>query len=127
MAKFKVTYDPANKLLELTLDGYWSMDDFREFAAEMAAQHLQLIKHTPHYRVLSDARGFAVQSKDVSEAFGSLFNFRRNEDFGRFAILVASALSSMQAKHVSPNANVRVFTSEEDARSWLLAAGSLPG
>lgn len=127
MAKFKVTYDAANKLLEITLEGYWSMDDFREYEAEMGAKHMQIAKQAEYYRVLSDARDFAVQSKEVAQAFDSLFNHRRGDNFGRLAILVSSALSSMQAKHVSPSADVRVFTNEAEARKWLLEGGSLPG
>ncbi|MBT2189259.1 STAS/SEC14 domain-containing protein [Sphingobium nicotianae] len=127
MAKFKVTYDAMNKLLELKLEGYWSMDDFRDYEAEMTAKHVQIIKQTRYYRVLSDARDFAVQSKEVGQAFESLFDPRRGEDFGRFAILVSSALNAIQAKHVSPHANVAVFTNEKEARTWLLEKGSLPG
>jgi len=127
MAKFKVTYDAVHKLLELKLEGYWSMDDFREYEAEMGSKHVQITKRTPFYRVLSDVRDFAVQSKEVGEAFGNLSNYRGEAEFGRFAILVSSALSAMQAKHVSPNANVRVFTNEAEARKWLLEEGSLPG
>ena len=73
------------------------------------------------YDILSDARDFGVQSKEITEAFDRMM--ARHADYGtrRTAIIVSSHLSRMQAQRVMSAPDIRVFLGYEEARDWLLA------
>jgi hypothetical protein len=122
---FKLSYDPELALLEYGLTGYWSMDDFRRFEAEIRACHAQIRTERTSYRVLSNASDFAVQSAEVRTAFEALFETLSRENDGPFAVVVSSALNSIQAKRVLPQAKVRTFSDDVEARHWLLADNNL--
>jgi hypothetical protein len=121
---YKLSYDPELALLEYDLNGYWSMDDFSRFEREIRACHVQIRKDRTSYRVLSNGGDFAVQSADVRAAFEALFDALGKDNEGAFAVVVSSALSSIQAKRVLPRANVRIFSDAVEARRWLLADDS---
>lgn len=123
---YRTTYDAARKFLDYVIEGYWTMDEFHAFESEIRAHHQRIRKLNKSYRVLSDARDFAVQSVEVSDAFAALFKDLLDDNKGHFAILAASALNSMQAKRALPQANVRVFTDKDEAMAWLFEDGSLP-
>jgi hypothetical protein len=122
----KLSYDPELALLEYDLTGYWSIEEFRRFEAELRAFHVQIRGDRTSYRVLANARDFAVQSAEVRTAFEALFEALSRENAGPFAVVVSSALNSIQAKRALPLARVRTFNDDGEARHWLLADNSLP-
>lgn len=123
---FSFSFDENRILLLLTQSGYWSLETFNRFEEEFLALHADIHSRHGHYRVLSDCTDFLVQSNEVSQAFEILFADLMNENRGRYAIIVGSALNKMQARRVLPQPHVNMFTDIERAMTWLFESDSLP-
>lgn len=117
---YQIAFDPTRLLLHLVLQNYWTTETFEAFAAEMRAHHNRIFRQHKSYLSLCDARQFLVQSAEISTEFEALFAAILAENHGRFAIIAASALNSLQAKRALPQPNVQLFTDENKALSWLL-------
>lgn len=123
---FSFSFDENRILLLLTQSGYWSLETFNRFEEEFLALHADIRSRHGHYRALSDCTDFSVQSNEVSQAFEILFANLMNENRGRYAIIVGSALNKMQARRVLPQPHVKMFTDIEPAMTWLFESDSLP-
>jgi hypothetical protein len=123
---FQLSYDPSRILMSVVQQGYWSVPEFRKFEAEFLKLHNDIRKQHRNYRVMADCRDFSVQSSEVGEAFGILFEKLMVENKGHYAILVQTSLNKLQAKRAIPQPNVKVFTNWDEAMVWLFANDSLP-
>ncbi|HVF93540.1 MAG TPA: hypothetical protein VM900_04430, partial [Sphingomonas sp.] len=86
------------------------------FAEEMRLRSASILTRYPAYDVLSDARGFAVQTSGVAERFQAL---AESGAARRTAIVVSSALAKMQARRTLESERVRIFGDMDAARAWL--------
>lgn len=123
---FQFSYDPDRILMTVVQQGFWSLADFRAFEAEFLKRHADIRRTHRNYRVVAECRDFPVQSAEVGEAFAVLFGKLMDENRGPYAIVVGSTLNKIQAKRALPQPNVRVFTSPDEAETWVFEA-SLPG
>lgn len=125
---FSFSYDPRRVLLSIVQQGYWTVEEFRDYEREFRTHHHAILKEHGSYRVVSDCREYPVQSPEVSMAFEKLFQMLMAENHGHYAIVVASALNRMQARRVIPHTNVEIFSRDEwdRAMAWVFEEGSLP-
>ncbi len=123
---FEFSYDPDRVLMTIMQQGYWSLSVFGTFEAAFLKLHGDIRRQRSSYRVIADCRDFAVQSAEVGQAFGALFEKLMAENKGHYAIIAATVLNSLQAKRALPQANVQVFTDRDKAMAWLFEDGSLP-
>lgn len=112
---FSIAFDRENRLLRLTISGFWDDDTTAAFVRDLMAASVKAQRQGP-FRVLSDAREFAVQSPEVVQRFRRLAEGGSAE---RTAILVDSALARLQAQRSMANDRVRIFGAVEDALAWL--------
>ncbi|MBT2185882.1 hypothetical protein [Sphingobium nicotianae] len=123
---FELSYDPDRILMSIVQQGYWSMAEFREFEAQFSKLHNDIRKQHRNYRVIADCRDFAVQSPEIGQAFGVMFEKLVAENKGHYAILLQTTLNKLQAKRAIPQAHVHTFTDREEAMTWLFEDDSLP-
>lgn len=116
------SYDEGRALLTIVQQGYWSMADFREFERDFLAWHARIRLKRKSYRVLADCRDYPVQSVEIGEAFGILFDKLMPQNDAPYAIVVASMLNKLQARRALPFANIQLFSDLNEARDWLFAS-----
>lgn len=124
---YQFSYDPDRALLSIVQEGYWSMPEYLAYELDYIGHHERIRSRQKHYRVIADCRNYPVQSLEVSQAFGLLFQRLMADNHAHNAIIVGSTLNRIQAKRAIPQANVQVFTDVEEAMVWLFEEGSLPG
>jgi hypothetical protein len=123
---YSFSYDEGRTLLTVVQAGYWSIEEFREFEREFLAQHEKIRRRHKSYRVLAECRDYPVQSAEIGQAFGVLFEKLMAENKAHYAILTSSALNKIQAKRALPYDNIEFFADEAEAMAWLFEEGSLP-
>ncbi|MEH3037831.1 MAG: hypothetical protein PGN23_15295 [Sphingomonas adhaesiva] len=125
---FEIRFDPAQRVLHLTLSGFWTMATVVRFAAEMMLRATMIRARYGTFATLSDARDFPIQSAAVSERFERIRARGLEMNLGPTAIVVASQLSKLQAERVLKTEQVRVFLDRAAAEAWLEAQWALhPG
>ncbi|MEC3909991.1 hypothetical protein U5A82_05730 [Sphingobium sp. CR2-8] len=126
---FSFSYDANRRLLHIVQQGYWTIEEFRDFEQAFLAHHRTIELTHNSYRVLADCRDYPVQSPEVGEAFATLFRMLMDQNHGHYAIVIASMLNKVQARRVIPQSNVGLFAADEwdRAMAWLFEDGSLPG
>lgn len=125
---FSFSYVATRALLTVVQQGYWSIEEFRDYERQFYTHHRMIMQARSSYRVISDCREYPVQSPEVSDAFEALFQVLMAENKGRYAIVAASALNKIQARRVIPHRHVEIFSKDEwdKAMQWLFDEDSLP-
>jgi hypothetical protein len=118
---YRINFNEKQGLLELTLSGFWTLEIVNAFQKDAASVVMKYSKRFPNFGILSDSRELALMSTEVSEAFGEGSREFARQHRGRFAIIVKSSLSKMQAKRVTGDQEPRLFTEVGEAREWLLS------
>ncbi len=116
---FDIRFDPAQRVLHLTLSGFWTMATVGRFAAEMLLRTTAIRMRHGTFATLSDARDFPIQSAEVSERFERIRARGLEMNIGPTAIVVASQLSKFQAERVLNADRIRVFLDIAAAEAWL--------
>ncbi|WP_340264738.1 hypothetical protein [Sphingobium mellinum] len=125
---FSFSYDAGRVLLTVVQQGYWTIDEFRDYERQFYVHHRTILQTRKSYRTIADCRDYPVQSPEVSVAFEALFQVLMAENKGPYAIIIASALNKIQARRVIPYSHVELFSKDEwdKAMQWLFEEGSLP-
>lgn len=124
---FRVEYDPAARLMTLTVWGFWKLEDVSRFAAAIGAKVVEIRglpgeeATTNDYRVLVVSPDFPVQANDVADMMTEVMNAGVRNTSGRIAIYVASHLNKMQVERTLVHPQVRAFLSLDEAKGWLAA------
>jgi len=118
--KFEIVLDTHRRLLTVTLRGFWDVQTYRAYDAELTAQLARLNQIRAAKACLVDAREFAVQSKEVADLMMEGVAKRLPLYPERTARLVSCAISRSQAARMANTTNQRVFESPADALDWLL-------
>ena len=111
---------PPGDLIITTLEGFFSLAQVAVYAdaAERLIRQCSIAHGT--YRILIDISGCAIQSQDVTAAFGR--HVARVPRSRRVAVVTQSPMIRMQIRRIVGRAELAVFADGEDARSWLDAA-----
>lgn len=113
---FEIWYEPDHALLRIRIDGFWDDSTSVAFGEALRARSKAILAERAEFDVLSDARGFAVQTPEVANRFHAL---AERGVARRTAIVVTSALAKMQARRSMESARVRIFGDMDAARAWL--------
>lgn len=115
---FDIQIDDDTHTIRAHLEGLFTLDEVDRFnvgflaAAEVAWRRFGVI------RILADAVLTPVQPPDVAERFATPTQVLRGPD-DRFAVLIASTLSKIQAARVLPDDRAGVFTDRAEAEAWI--------
>lgn len=116
---FSIRTYPELALIELTLRGCWSPDDFRSFQAEMRSAISRVSSPTDGFICLTDAMALAVQPQEIVKSFQAFLELP-GVAARRTAFVTSSQLSRFQADRIKLAADQKNFDSAQSARTWLL-------
>ena len=117
---YSIVVDHVLNLLHITRRGHWTIGIFDEYEQELRKQLPHLMRNPDGYVSLVDVREQPIQSQDVASRFERLVADNTIAP-AKVAIIATQALARLQARRLS-RANQQIFTSEEEARLWLLDA-----
>ena len=117
---YRIEFEDGHKLFHLTVEGYWTIDDFKAFEADAVPTVEKLVRRWGSFRYLSDARRYPVQSPEVGLAFKGYGDWVGKANKGPVALIAGSVLNKLQAERVFQAPRVRIFMDLTDARKWLL-------
>ena len=118
---FEVRAEPERNRIHITLEGFASLDDVKQFARDLQ----QAVDTLPTYRgphqLLYDVSEAKVQSQDVVQALRqlALASLRSSA----FALVNASTLAGRQLNRIFSGIDMHVSSNRADAISWLDAQG----
>ena len=119
--KFTLRPDPAERLLEIVLEGHWTPETVAAYRLARADVMRALQRAGVMFadlRVFVDARALSPQSLEAVEAFGSTVAQSHLQP-GRSALVLSSTLVKLQIRRVAMPGQ-RLFDDEQEARAWLV-------
>jgi hypothetical protein len=111
---YRINFDEDERTLRLLLTGLWTRAIFDAFAADFRAA----LRRDGPFVILSDCRGYPVQSSEVGVAWAGLLG----EDSAirsPYAVVAGSMLNKLQAERALTVPTLRVFLDMAEARAWL--------
>ena len=118
---FEVRAEPERNRIHITLEGFASLDDVKQFARDLQ----QAVDTLPTYRgphqLLYDVSEAKVQSQDVVQALRQLA--LASPRSSAFALVNASTLAGRQLNRIFSGIDMHVSSNRADAISWLDAQG----
>jgi len=118
---YSIAYDEERRLVIATLGGFWSPDMVAAYSADLSALMHRIARQHPMFHMLADAQEMAIQSPEVTQAFGRFTVELSGHCPGRVAILAGTMLNKIQASRALAQERLRVFLDEPAALEWLLA------
>ncbi len=119
---YRITTDLAKAIIEIKLEGFWSLDQVDQLSRDLAAQAARVALTGRRQAVLYDYTDVTIQSQDV---IGVLQGMARNDDFKsrRVALYSAGRMAVQQARRVAAASDrFAVFDNRGAALDWLAAA-----
>ena len=116
---FSVTNDIARGEVHYACAGLWKMDTMVDFQRELIAAARPMFENGRTMRSLADLRGFAVQTKEISEAIKIAVKAAVKLGTVRSAIVTDSMLTAMQYMRLNAIHEIELFENMDDALAWL--------
>jgi hypothetical protein len=115
---YKIEIDFPQRLIDLKIWGFWSDQDFEDFAVDMQRAAHQVGHGQNNYICLCDATELKVMHQPLAERYA---NFLTAPGIAarQSAVIAESPLLIMQIRRVTADMNVAVFQSMDEARAWL--------
>ena len=111
------TSDPARGVIEITVAGFWTLEEFGEFTRALQ-HHIRMWPGSTPPMSLYNYTDAAIQSQDVVAAMQHLAS--TVDPHRRVALYTEGRLARMQARRVAmAGSQMRVFDSREEAIEWL--------
>jgi len=121
VSEFEFNLDRDQRLLTVTIHGFWDVPIYRAYDARLRVE-LAGLKRLPAPRAcLVDARDFAIQSMEVANLMREGVTERLALYPERTVRLVARAISHAQAARMINHPGHRVFDDLEPAMDWLFS------
>jgi len=120
---YELTIEPKENLLKIVAWGMWTIELVERFELDVIEAQTQMkrqVTGSTERKVLVDAREQGVQHQDVAARL-QLAVSTVGTSTRKAAVVVQSALFKLQSKRVHRDANVRFFSSDEEARQWLMS------
>ncbi len=130
-SKGKTPPGPTRDLYAITLDtrlaiiriddlGVQRVEDVTDYLAVLTSTVAEARRRSGKVRVLADLRRSPVRTQEAAERIrvGNQSLYRSGD---RVALLVASSLLTMQLRRNLVAQYQRIFTSQQDAETWLMA------
>jgi hypothetical protein len=116
---FKVIPDPKNRLLLITLEGFWDAAVMTAFEAAERVAIAQITQRPGPFDQIIDSRDYPVQAPAIITRHSAWAEQLADMGLRRTAIVMGpSGLARMQANRISTH-NHKSFASEAEARIWL--------
>jgi len=110
--KFTITWHPAERVMEATVLGTWTVDDVDAFYGAMREKIGAQVAGGP-VRILSDLTNYPVQQPDVADRHQQLLvRIEQNPAISAVAWIVAGVIPTMQAERSVREAGAPVRTPE---------------
>lgn len=117
-ANFTILADTRQNLVRITLSGFFTASDVDSFVIARNASFADLTSAPNMHLTLCDIRDIKIQAQEIVGAFHHVLS--DNEYRSRkLAVVVASTLARKQLERAAAGRFFCVFTSVEDAESWL--------
>ena len=113
-----MAFDDDTRVVRQTLIGFWDVKLLHAFAAEATPLFARIAQDGRPFSILSDARRFPVQSKEVGTSFNAIVAASPLRP-RRIATLVGDTLSKVQSERLFPFRSMRAFLREDEALAWL--------
>jgi len=126
MSRFEFKLDRGRRLLTVTVRGFWDVQIYRAYDAQIRAELAALRQLPAPQACLIDAREFAVQSREVADLLRDGLAKRLPLYPERTVRLVSSAITRGQASRMTNDPTHQVFDAIEPAMEWLLSNKSQP-
>jgi hypothetical protein len=116
-------YDPACGLITLQSAGFHAIDSITQHAEDVGALVQRLKSEGRDIRILILGEQMTVQGNDVTAlamsrtSEGNLLTGPKD----RLAIVLSSMLTKLQIDRFLDQANMRCFSNENEARTWLFS------
>jgi hypothetical protein len=119
-ARFSFHVDPVKSLVQITMEGFFSEQDVAAFSIAQDEAYRRLRCEPNQHVTLVDMRGMRIQARDSVTAFQRRMN---NPKIAarKIAFVVAKSLARMQIKRATEGLTSQLFSSDSDARAWLLS------
>jgi hypothetical protein len=114
---FEIHVDKLRHRLHITLTGFASMEDVRQFEGELQRALDRLSTHRGPHQLLYDVSAAKIQSQDVVHALRELA--LRSPRTSAFALVNASALAGRQLARIFHGAAFHPCADREEAIGWL--------
>lgn len=122
-ARYTIDTDPATQLIRLRLAGQWDETTLAAYRRDLAAAMRAFAAgggRRGEYRLLVDLREQGVQPKEIAAGQQAIIADYSPLARRRALVMSPSALHAMQVRRISPEPDVHIFPSEEDALAWLM-------
>ena len=119
---YRITTDLAKAIIEVKVEGFWSVDQVETFARDFAAQVARVALTGKRQAVLYDYTDITIQSQVV---IGMLQDMARADDYKsrRVALYSSGRMAVLQARRVAASSErFAVFDDRRAALAWLAAA-----
>lgn len=118
-----ITTDFAKAIIEVTIEGFWSLDQVTVFAQDLGSHVARVALTGRRQAVFYDYSGALIQSQAV---VGALQDMARNDEFRsrRVALYSGGRMARLQAQRIASAASERfaVFDDRQAALDWLAAS-----
>jgi hypothetical protein len=118
-AVFEIEFLREPAILRWKLTGFWTVETAHRFAAALTLEMAKVRRSHSRFSSFSDTRGFPVQTAEVMKILTDLSRGPGNAGSRKLAILVSTALNSLQAEHTLASDRIHVFRDEGKAFAWL--------
>ena len=115
---YSIHYSPETRILEMTLEGRWTEQDFDTFEKAYVNALRTHSLGGKSIALLSDSREFPVQTQEVADRFSKL-GAGSGARIEASAIVASSLLNKMQVERTMASDRMRVFLDIGEARAWL--------
>lgn len=116
--EFRIEVEAPRNLVRVSMSGFFTDENVREFLEERAAAHRRLRCGPNEHLTLNDVRAMDVRSQDMVESFREMLaapEYRSR----RLAFVVTSPLSRMQLMRTISGREARCFEDMHSAEAWL--------
>jgi hypothetical protein len=117
LAKFEIKYLADKRILTWRLRGFWTEETALEFQQAVDGEMAKVRRTCARFACLSDTRDFPVQTEKVMDILAR--QSATHEGARKMAIVVSSALNTLQAQRSFSSDRVKVFQNLGEATHWL--------
>ena len=119
-ATFDIAFDPSRGLVRITLAGFFTGDEMRQFAAARQTAYDRMTTPRGRHLTLIDVRACKIQSQEVVEAFRAILRDPSGQG-RRLAFVTGDSAAKMQIRRLIERDSARVFDDMAGADAWLAA------
>jgi len=117
---FNFTYHRSSGVLQVSVDGSWTLDEVQCYARDAGTQFAAARKQSGSLRLLIDLAAAHVLSQELMDPLATAgMQYARADD--RVALAVGSTLLKLQMRRMLGDAPVPIFLSTKEAMNWLLS------